>query len=187
MILRIPIEISNRHVHLSRKDVDILFGKGHKLKIARKLSQPGQFAAEERVALENKGNRIENVRVIGPERKQTQVEILKSDAEKLKIYAPVRNSGDLKNTPGVIIIGPKGKVGIKSGVIVAQRHLHASEENAKKMGLKGNQAINIKVNGVVFENVLVRVDKNSKLAVHLDTDEGNAAGIKNHAHGELKK
>ena len=183
----IPIEISNRHVHLSRKDVDILFGKGHKLKIARKLSQPGQFAAEEKVALEKKGNRIENVRVIGPERKQTQVEILKSDAEKLKIDAPVRDSGDLKNTPGIAIVGPKGKIDIKTGVIVAQRHLHASVEDAKAFGLKDKQEVSIRVSGMAFENVLVRVGKNFRLAVHLDAEEGNAAGIKNHAHGELKK
>ena len=183
----IPVEVSNRHVHLSRKDIDTLFGKGHRLKIVRELSQPGQFAAEERVVLEKNGNRIENVRVIGPERKQTQVEILKSDAEKLGVDAPVRDSGDLKKTPGIAIIGPKGKVDMNKGVIIAQRHLHASEEDAKKLELKNRQKACIRVNGIVFENVVVRVDKNSRLAVHLDAEEGNAAGIKTHSHGELKK
>ena len=184
---KIPIEISNRHVHLSERDVKVLFGKGHKLTVRRELSQPGQFAAEEKIILEHNGNRIENVRIIGPERKETQVELLKSDCEKLGIDVPTRDSGDLKKTPGITLIGPKGKVAIKKGVIVAQRHLHASKDDAKKLKLKDKQVVKIKVNGIVFDNILVRVGKNYKLAVHLDRDEGNSANIEAGSFCEILK
>lgn len=184
-MIKIPIEISNRHVHLSRKDVDVLFGKNHQLKVYRELSQPGQFAAEEKIVLDHAGNKIENVRIIGPERKETQVELLTSDCEKLGITVPTRDSGDLKKTPGIKLIGPKGEVKIKKGVIVAQRHLHASEDDAKKLKLKDKQVVKIKASDVIFDNILVRVGKNYKLAVHLDRDEGNSTNIETGSHGTI--
>ncbi len=182
---KIPIEISNHHIHLSRKDIDVLFGQNYQLKVRRELSQPGQFAAEEKITLENSGNKIENVRIIGPERKETQVELLKSDCGKLRLDAPVCDSGDLENSAGIKLIGPKGKIEIKKGVIVAQRHLHASEADAKKLKIKDRQIVKIKANGVVFGDVLVRVSKNYRLAVHLDRDEGESAGIHQGSFGEI--
>jgi putative phosphotransacetylase len=184
-MIKIPIEVSNRHVHLSRKDIDVLFGKGYQLKVRRELSQPGEFAAEEKITLENSGNTIENVRVIGPERKRTQVELLKSDCSRLSLNAPVCDSGNLEKSPGIKLIGPKGEVKIKKGVIVAQRHLHASEEDAKILKIKDKQIVKIKVNDFIFDNVLVRVNKNYKLAVHIDKDEGESAGVKQGDYGEL--
>jgi len=184
----ILVEVSIRHVHLSREDIDLLFGKGYELTIFKQLSQPGQFAAREKVTLENNGRKIERVRVLGPERKETQVELSRTDAIYLKIDAPLRESGNLNETPGIKIEGPKGCVKLKRGVIVAQRHLHASEEEAKELGIKNGQLISIKVHGkkgTIFNNVLVRVGPKYKLAVHLDTDEGNAACIKGKTYAEI--
>lgn len=186
----ILIEVSNKHVHLCRKDIDLLFGKGYKLNILKQLSQPGQFAAEEKVNLISKDRKISNVRILGPERKETQVELSRTDAIYLKVDAPLRESGNLYNTPGIKIEGSKGCIDLKKGVIVAQRHLHASEEEAKELGIKDGQLVSIKIygkKGGIFNNVLVRVNPKYRLAVHLDTDEGNAACIKEKVYGELIK
>jgi putative phosphotransacetylase len=181
-------EVSNRHVHLCRRDVDALFGKGYKLNVLKQLSQPGQFAAKEKITLVNGDRKIKDVRVLGPERKETQVELSRTDAIHFKIDAPLKESGNLNNTPGINIEGPKGCVELKKGVIVAQRHLHASEQEAKEIGIEDGQKISVKIKGkkgVIFDSVLVRVHPKYKLAVHLDTDEGNAACIKGNAYGEL--
>lgn len=185
---KILVEVSNRHVHLSREDIDLLFGKGYKLRQHRALSQPGQFAAKEKINLINSNTTIENVRVLGPERKETQVELSKTDAIYLKINPPLRNSGDLKSTPGIILKGPKDMVELKKGVIIIQRHLHASEKEAKKLGIKDGEIVSIKIPGqkeTIFNNILARVGPKHKLAVHLDTDEGNAADIAKITFGEL--
>jgi putative phosphotransacetylase len=177
------IEVSARHVHLSRKHVEKLFGKKYQLTKLKELSQPGQFAANEKVTLSHKDRKIKRVRILGPERKQTQVELAITDCYALKMgEVPIRHSGELENTPGITIHGPKGKIELRSGVIVAKRHLHASVEEAKKLGIKKDEVIQVEVNQderkTIFDDVVVRVDPSYKLAIHIDTDEGNAANLK---------
>jgi len=186
--MKIPIEISSRHVHVSRKDVDILFGKGYKLKILKKLSQPGEFASKETVTLINNDKKIGRVRVLGPERKITQVELAKTDAIHLGLDAPLRESGNLNKSHGIMIKGPKGKVNLSKGVIIAKRHLHVSESDAKRLKIKDGQDIGIKILGnreTIYYKVKVRVNSKFKLAVHLDTDEGNAASVEKKTYGEI--
>lgn len=171
---KIPLEVSNRHVHLSRDDIDLLFGKGYQLKIARRLSQPGQFAAEEKVNLVNGSRKIENVRIVGPERSATQVEISGTEAKKLEMAAPVRISGDIEGSPGITIQGPEGSIVLEKGVIRAKRHIHLSPEDSKMLGLSDGQVTSIRLleeEGIILEDVFVRVGKNHKLAVHIDSDE----------------
>lgn len=175
----ILVEISNRHVHLTQEHIKTLFGD-EELEKVKHLSQPGQFATQHRVNLINGDKRINGVRVLGPPRSQTQVEISKTDSRNLKLNTPVRESGDLDNTPGIIIEGPKGQITLNQGTIIARRHLHASEEQAKILNIKDKQVINLKVDsqrGMTFHDVLVRVNENYNLAFHIDTDEGNAAHI----------
>lgn len=186
----ILVEVSNRHIHLSKEHIGVLFGKDYQLKIQKNLSQPEQFAAKEKVNLINGDNRIDNVRIIGPERDQTQVELSKTDAVNLNINAPLRISGDLEGTPGIVIEGPKGNISLEKGVIVAKRHIHVSEEHAEKLGIKNQKYVSVKIDGekeTVFNKLLVRIGPNHNLAVHLDTDEGNAAYINKKAFGELIK
>lgn len=176
--MKIKIEISARHCHLSNKDLETLFGKNYRLKPLKPLSQPGQFASRETVAVQTAAGCVDNVRILGPARKATQVEISRTDANRLKINPPVRLSGDVKNSSGAKIIGPKGAVKIKEGVIIAERHLHCDPTNGKKLGLKNNQRVSVKTQGnrsATFNNVVVRISKDSSLAFHIDTDEANAA------------
>jgi len=182
----VPVEISARHVHLTQKHFEKLFGK-KKPTFLRKLSQ-SQFAAKETVDLVFKDRVIKNVRIVYPFRKKTQVELSLTDAIYLKIKPVFRLSGDLKNTPGIKIIGLKGEINLKEGVIVPLRHLHLSPEEAKKLNLKNKEKIKIRILGkraLIFENVIVRVKKGFNLALHLDTDEGNAAGIPKKGKGIL--
>ncbi|MEK7624551.1 MAG: phosphate propanoyltransferase [Patescibacteria group bacterium] len=176
--MKIKIEISAHHCHLSSKDVEILFGKGYQLKPLKPLSQPGQFAARESIALKTPAGRLDNIRILGPARETTQVEISRTDARQLNINPPVRLSGSVKKTVGVELIGPKKTIKIKSGVIVAERHIHCNPAVAEKLGLKNNQRISVKTEGVrslTFNNVVVRIHKDFFLALHIDTDEANAA------------
>jgi len=191
MRTKIPIEVSARHVHLRQKDLEKLFGKGYKLKILHPISQPGQFAAKEEVEIVN-GNEKLKARIVGPCRKQSQIEISITDAHKLKMkkIPSIRVSGDLGNTSKIEIRGPKGK--IKANIIIAQRHFHASEKEAKKFRVKNNQIVKIKIAGkraLIFENVIVRAGKEHSLAFQIDTDEANAAGIseKTKTYGEIIK
>jgi len=187
--MKIPIEISARHIHLSRKDLERLFGRGYELKKFKALSEIGEFAARETVMAENKKMALK-VRVVGPVRPRTQLEVTATEAYHLGIKAPVRLSGDLKGTPGIELIGSKGKVRISEGVIIAQRHLHASPEEAKKLRLGHRHKVKARTEGergVVFENVIVRVAKNFRLSMHIDTDEANAAGLwKKNNYGRLQ-
>lgn len=187
--MKIPIEISARHVHLSQKDADILFGKNYKFNIIKELSQKGQYDYEETVKLVGLKKSIENVRVLGPCREKTQVEISETDDRVLGVHAPVKLSGDLAGTPGIKIIGPKGEIEIKEGVIIALRHIHMDPETAKKFKIKNGDKVKVDINGIrdlIFESVLVRIHPSFKLALHIDTDEGNAAGIDVNNHfGEL--
>ncbi|MCX8085904.1 MAG: acetate/propionate family kinase [Rhodocyclaceae bacterium] len=177
----IPIEISAHHVHLSQEDVDKLFGPGYQLTPEHELSQPGQFACAEKVNLIGPKGRIENVRVLGPTRKETQVEIAMTEQFKLGIQPPIRESGDLANTPGITLEGPAGTTTIPRGVICAQRHIHMSPEDAMKRGLRDKYVVRVRVEGereLIFGDVVVRVHPNFRLAMHIDTDEGNAANIR---------
>lgn len=182
---KIPIEISNRHVHLSRRDIDALFGKDYKLNVFRHLSQPEEFAAEEQITLVHRDKRIENVRVLGPERDETQVELLRTDTINLGIDAPVRESNNIEETPGITLEGPKGNVILDRGVILAKRHLHASEEEARILGLKNGQFVSIRIpeNETLLDNILVRINPKYRLAVHIDADEGKK--ITKKTFGEL--
>ncbi|MEA4911343.1 MAG: phosphate propanoyltransferase [Oscillospiraceae bacterium] len=178
----LPAAVSNRHLHLTRADVDRLFGAGYKLTPKSALSQPGQFACEETVTVIGPKGKLEKVRVLGPERPETQIELSISDAFKIGIQPVVRMSGDIKNTPGATIEGPCGQVAVPNGVIVAARHLHLSDAQAAVFGLRSGDVIRVKTAGeraVVFENVRVRVNKNFDMELHFDFDEANCTGLRN--------
>lgn len=174
---RIKIEVSARHVHISKEDLDVLFGVNHELTKYKDLSVDGEFASNETVTLLSDNNNIENVRILGPLREKTQVELTLTDARKLKIVAPVRISGDLDNTPGIRIKGPIGELFLDSGVMVAKRHFHCSPGTALELSLKDGDNIMVKTSGtrgLIFDNIEVRVAKEFHDVIHLDTDEGNA-------------
>lgn len=184
----IPIEISARHIHLCQTDLEALFGVGYMLQKKTELSQVGEFAAEETLLLiTNKGEL--NVRIIGPIREKTQVEISYSDARVLGILVPLRISGDLAGSASIKLLGPKDEVELTEGVIIAKRHLHISSAQAQEFGLKNNQNIRIRIpgeRGGILNNVIVRSGENFHLSLHLDTDEANALGIsKENSFGEL--
>ncbi|NLL42611.1 MAG: phosphate propanoyltransferase [Firmicutes bacterium] len=182
---KVPVGISNRHIHLSQQDLETLFGEGYELTVRGDLSQTGQFAAEETVTIEGPKSSIAKVRILGPTRKETQIEVSRTDSFALGLKPPVRDSGLLDDSPGVTVIGPKGKVELDQGVILAQRHIHMNEEDAKRFGVKDKEMVSVRVGGergVVFENVLVRVRNDFVLEMHIDTDEANAAVLNN---GEL--
>jgi len=187
--MQVKIEVSARHIHPSQADLDKLFGSGFTLTKYKDLSQTGQFAAEERVRLVGPAGVVEKVRVLGPCRKETQVEVSETDAKTLGLEPPVRDSGDLEKSSGVKIVGPVGEVDLKRGLILALRHLHMDPATAKKLGLKNGDRVKVDVGGkrdLLFENVLVRVDSTFRLAMHIDTDEANAAGInENNNMGEI--
>jgi putative phosphotransacetylase len=180
--MKLPIALSNRHIHLSQADIETLFGKGHKLTEFKPLSQPGQYACEEKVDLVGEKGSIKGVRVLGPARANTQVEISLADGFVLGVKAPIRESGDVAGSPGIKIVGPAGEVQLKEGVIVASRHIHMSLEDAKKFGVNDKQIVKVRTFGpraMVFENVLVRAHETFALEMHVDVEEGNAAGVKN--------
>ena len=175
----VKIGLSNKHLHLQKEHIEILFGKGHELTPTKPLVQPGQFACEEKVDIVGPKNTLKGIRVLGPARPETQVEVAMTDARTLGIKAPVRESGKLEGTPGCKIVGPCGEVEIDHGVIVALRHVHLSPAQAEEAGVKDKDIVSIKIEGergLVFNNVLVRSGDAHGREVHLDTDEGNAAG-----------
>lgn len=178
----VPCGVSNRHIHVSQADLETLFGKGYTLKEMKPLSQPAQFAAEETVLLVGPKGSLEKCRILGPVRPSTQIEISMTDSFKLGVKPIVRDSGDTAKTPGCVVVGPAGAVTLKEGVIVAARHIHASTKEAAAFGLKDMDRVSVKTGGVksvVFNNVLVRVSDKFALDFHIDTDEANAAGLKN--------
>ena len=178
---RIPVAISARHVHLTAATVAALFGAGHALRVHTALAQPGQFAAEDTVTLIGPRGRLEAVRVVGPERSANQIELSRSDAILLGIEVPVRASGALLGTPGLRLEGPGGAVELEHGAICAQRHIHMSPADADVLGLRDGEQVEVGVSGhgrsLVFGDVRVRVAPDYRLELHLDTDEGNAAGL----------
>lgn len=176
----IPVGVSNRHVHLSQGDLEALFGPGYELSRMKDLSQPGQYACKETVTICGPKGAIEKVRILGPVRSRTQVEILAGDSFKLGIKSTARLSGDLDGTPGITIIGPKGSVQIKEGLMVAQRHIHMLPEDAVRMGVHDGQVVSLEVDGIrggILRNTIVRVTGQSGLECHIDTEEANALGL----------
>lgn len=187
--LSVPVEVSNRHCHLTRETFEVLYGKGKELTPLRELSQRGEFAAQETVTLVGPNMRtIEGVRILGPFRKFDQVELSFTDGFFLGMELPVRLSGDIAGSAPITLVGPRGSVTLKEGAIRAMRHLHASPEEAKNLGLRDGDRIAIEIPGpigVVFQNVIVRVSANGRLAFHIDTDEANAAGVKRQGIGRI--
>lgn len=178
----IPVGISNRHVHLNRKDMNTLFGKEYELTRVKGLGQPGQYAAKERVTIKGPKGEFKNVRILGPLRENTQVEISISDGFKLGIKPPVRESGNLKGSPPIEITGPKGSIVKPEGSIAALRHVHMDPDTAKKLNVSDKDIVEVEVPGVrraVLGNVLVRVSDKYTLEMHVDLDEANACGLKN--------
>lgn len=179
----IPVGISNRHIHLSREHINILFGEGYQLTPLKELSQPGQFACKEVLTIVGPSLKpIENVRVLGPERTDSQVEISRTDSYTLKVKPPVRESGEIAGSAPISIIGPKGIVTLKEGCIIANRHIHMSTEDGKRFGVKDNSYVTVDVNSerrTRFYDVQVRVSDKFRLEMHLDTDDANAAALKN--------
>lgn len=180
----VPIGVSNRHVHLTREHLDILFGKDYELTKAKDLSQPGQFAANETVTIIGPSLRpIEKVRVLGPLRKASQVEISMTDSYVLKVKPPVRESGNIAGSSPITLVGPKGVVTLSEGCIIANRHIHMSPKDAERYGIKDGDTVNVSVIGkgkrTLWYDVQIRVNKDFVLEMHVDTDDANAAGIGN--------
>lgn len=183
------VETSARHVHVSREALDILFGEGYELTHKKDLSQPGQFACEERVAVVGEKSSFAAVSILGPVRPDTQVELSLTDARSIGVAAPVRESGDIAGSGKCKLVGPKGEIEIECGVIAAKRHIHATPADAEKYGLEDKQVVKVKVESdgrsLIFDDVIVRVNPNYALAMHIDTDESNAASAKPGMMGEI--
>lgn len=181
----VPVGVSNRHIHLTQEHVEILFGKGYELAKLKDLSQPGQYACKELLTIIGPSLRpIENVRVLGPVRKSTQVEISRTDSFVLKVKPPVRESGNIAGSAGITIIGPKGVVTIDEGVIIANRHIHMSPADGEAFGVKDGDTVIVEADGerrTRFYDVQIRVSEAFRLEMHVDTDDANAAGIGNGA------
>lgn len=180
--MKVTVGVSNRHVHLTKEDLETLFGIGHELTKVKDINQPGQFASAEMVTLKTEKNEIKKVRVLGPVRPYTQVEISKTDAFTLGLKPPMRESGDVVGSAPITLIGPNGTIDLKEGCIIATRHIHATKEDAKRLGLEGIDKVSVRVGGEkggVMENVSVRVADNSYYEMHIDTDDANAHFISN--------
>ena len=186
----IPVGISNRHLHVTQKDLETLFGSGHTLTKTKDLSQTGQFACEETVTLVTCKSQIEKVRILGPVRKETQIELSITDCIKLGIQVPIRESGNLAGTPGIEVVGPAGKILLESGVIIAARHIHMSPVDAERFQVTPGEIVSVFAPGVrsiTFNQVVVRVREDFVLDFHIDTDEANAANLRNGDPVELIK
>ncbi|RTE07072.1 phosphate propanoyltransferase [Paenibacillus whitsoniae] len=189
-LMLIPIGVSARHIHLTAEHVEQLFGKGAELTVFKPLSQPGQYAANETVAIVGPKGRFDKVRILGPVRPNTQIEVSRTDAFALGIQPPVRESGNIADTPGLRVIGPKGEVELDKGVIVPARHIHFHTSDAERWDIQDKQLLRVKVSGerpLVFEDVIARVSDQFTLDFHIDTDEGNAAGVRTGDQAELLK
>lgn len=186
----VPTGISARHVHLTREHIDLLFGKGYQLTALKPLSQPGQFAANETVNLVGPKGSIQKVRVLGPERSQSQVEVAQSDARRLGIAAPVRSSGNLAGSPGILLQTPAGEVKLNQGVIIPDRHIHMTPADAARFGVKDGEKVSVSVSGEKggrMENVTIRVSEQYALDFHIDTDDANAFLIRQGQMARVKK
>lgn len=186
------VEISARHVHLSQEDLETLFGKGFELTVKKELSQPGQFASNERVRVIGSKGEFPAVSILGPVRKATQVELSLTDARSIGVVAPVRESGDIAGSGSCKLVGPAGEIEITEGVIAAKRHIHATTADAERMGLTNGEIVSVEIptaNGrnLTFGDVVVRVSDSYALAMHIDTDESNAAGMAPNTIGKIVK
>ena len=186
---KILIEVSARHVHVTTEDLETLFGKGYQLTPKKDLSQPGQYAAAERVDLVGPRSTLKNVSILGPVRQASQVEVSMSDARTLGLNPSIRESGNIDGTIGVQLVGPAGTVTLEKGLIVAKRHVHLTPEAAEAQGVVNGQVVEIKVHtddrSMTFGDVVIRVSEKFAPAMHIDTDEANAAGITSTAWGEI--
>lgn len=192
MANQVLVEISARHVHVSQEHLEILFGKGYELTVKKWLSQPGQFACEERVKVIGAKGEFPAVSILGPVRPETQVELSLTDARSIGVNAPVRESGDLAGTGACKIVGPCGEIEIDHGVIAAKRHIHTTPEDAEKLGLVNGEIVSVEIptsneRSLVFGDVVVRVSPKYALAMHIDTDESNAAGMAPNTMGTIIK
>ncbi|HIT64808.1 MAG TPA: phosphate propanoyltransferase [Candidatus Ventrimonas merdavium] len=189
--MKFMVETSARHVHVSPADLATLFGEGYELTWKKDLSQPGQFACEERVTVVGPKKELKGVSILGPCRKQTQVELSLTDARSIGCAAPIRESGDLAGSGPCKIIGPKGEIEISEGVIAAKRHIHATPADAEALGVQNGDIVSVKIDtdgrSLVFGDVVVRVSDSYALAMHIDTDESNAAGCGREVYGEIVK
>jgi propanediol utilization protein len=188
--LLVEVEASGRHVHLSQADIDVLFGTGYQLTKTKELSQPGQFACAERVTITGPKGSLKNVIVLGPERKESQVEVSLTDALALGIKVPIRQSGDIEGTPGITISNGEREVRLSRGLIVAKRHMHLTPEDAEKFNLKDGENVQVRVFGerpLIFDDLVVRVNKDFKTYIHIDYDEANACGFTPGMKGRVLK
>ena len=188
---KVKIGLSNKHVHLQQDHIDILFGKGHELTPTKMLVQPGQFASEEKVDIVGPKSTLKGIRVLGPARPETQVELAMTDARTLGIKAPVKESGKLEGTPGCKLVGPCGEVELDHGVMIALRHVHLNPQQAEEAGVKDKDIVSVKLDtadrSLIFGDVVVRVSEKFALAMHIDTDESNAAMAVPGTMGEIVK
>jgi len=186
---KVLVEVSARHVHLSKVDLETLFGKGYQLHVKKMLSQPGQYAAEERVNVIGPKREISGVSILGPTRSKTQIELSQTDARSIGVSAPLRESGDITGSAPCKIVGPKGTIELNEGIIIAKRHIHLTPADANKFGLKDKDVVSVKIDtdgrGVIFGDVVIRVRDDFSSAMHIDTDEGNAANISGEVYGTI--
>ena len=179
--MKFLVETSARHVHVTKEALEVLFGEGYALTVKKELSQPGQFASNERVAVVGPKGSFPAVSILGPVRPESQVELSASDARSIGVNAPIRESGDISGSGSCKLVGPKGEVELSEGVIVAKRHIHATPEDAVKLGVSDKEIVSVKVESegrsLIFGDVVVRVSPSYALAMHIDTDESNAAGV----------
>jgi putative phosphotransacetylase len=186
------VEISARHVHVSQEDLEALFGKGYELTVKKMLSQPGQYACEERVRVVGTKGEFPAVSILGPVRPATQVELSLTDARSIGVVAPVRESGDIAGSGACKLVGPAGEIELTEGVMAAKRHIHATTKDAEEMGLENGEIVSVEIptandRSLTFGDVVVRVSDSYALAMHIDTDEANAAGMKPNTIGRVKK
>lgn len=186
---KVLVEISARHAHVTQADLEILFGEGYQLHPKKALSQPGQYASEEKIDVVGPKNTIKNVTILGPVRNASQVEVSLTDARTLGATALVRESGNIEGTMGITLVGPKGSVTLTQGLIAAKRHIHLTPADAEKFNVKNSQIVSVKVVGnersTIFGDVVIRVSEKFAPAMHIDTDEANAAGMTGEAWGEI--
>lgn len=187
---KIPVEISARHCHLSKEDLEKLFGSGYELNVLKRLSQPSDFAASETVTIEFGSKKFENVRIVGPVRRQTQVEVSLTDAVGSGVVPPIRLSGDLKNSSPVALQGPAGRAELAEGLIVAKNHIHCATTQAAELGIGNGEVVSVRIDSerpITFHNIPVRVSDNYDFHLHIDTDEGNAAAINKIGEGIITR
>lgn len=192
MANQVLVEISARHVHVSKEDLETLFGKGYELTVKKELSQPGQFACEERVKVIGSKGEFPAVSILGPCRNATQIELSLTDARSIGVVAPVRESGDIAGSGSCTLVGPAGQVELKEGVMAAKRHIHATTADAEALGIENGEIVSVEIptsNGrnLTFGDVVVRVSDSYALAMHIDTDEANAAGMAPNTMGTIVK